>query len=81
MDAATEARHPLPVHIRAMLHAGWASVLTLTAAGRRTLTDVTTRAGDRLEWTPEEIAAFTALMRRFSADLMSRYDQPLEAAR
>ena len=65
---------------------GRASVLSLTGTGRRTLTDVTDWADDRLagalqEWTPEEIATFTALMRRFSADLMSRYDQPLEAAR
>jgi DNA-binding MarR family transcriptional regulator len=65
---------------------GRASVLSLTPLGRQTLTDVTAWADDRLaaalqEWRPDEIAAFTALMRRFSADLMSRYDQPLEAAR
>jgi len=65
---------------------GRASVLSLTAVGHRTLTDVTTWADERLaaaleEWTPEEITAFTALMRRFSADLMSRHHQPLEAAR
>ena len=65
---------------------GRASVLTLTALGRQTLIEVTTWADERLadalkEWTPEDVTVFTALMQRFSADLMSRYDQPLEAAR
>ncbi|UQU65153.1 MarR family transcriptional regulator [Couchioplanes caeruleus] len=63
-----------------------ASVLSLTPLGRQTLDDVTAWADDRLadalqEWHPDEIATFTALMRRFSTDLTSRYDQPLEAAR
>ncbi|MEV4704594.1 MarR family transcriptional regulator [Actinoplanes sp. NPDC049316] len=65
---------------------GRASVLSLTPLGRQTLSDVTAWADDRLadalkEWRPDELAAFTALLRRFSTDLMSRYDQPLEAAR
>ncbi|BCJ53518.1 hypothetical protein Asp14428_49930 [Actinoplanes sp. NBRC 14428] len=67
-------------------HDGRASVLGLTPDGRRVLGGVTAWTDERLadalkEWNTEDIVVFTALLRRFSADLMSRHHQPLEAAR
>ena len=65
---------------------GRASVLGLTAAGRRALGDALAWSDARLadalkEWSPEDITVFTALLQRFSSDLMSRHHQPLEAVR
>ncbi len=65
---------------------GRASVLTLTADGRQTLDEVFGRLDDHLadvleEWSFDDVAAFTALMHRFTTDLMSRHHHPLEAAR
>ncbi|WP_306214098.1 MarR family winged helix-turn-helix transcriptional regulator [Actinoplanes sp. RD1] len=65
---------------------GRASVLTLTPAGARALDEIAGWYDQQLaealrEWTPEDIAVLTALMRRLSTDLMSRHDHPLEAAR
>lgn len=65
---------------------GRASVLALTPHGRQTLAEVQSWADESLaealrDWSPEDIAVFGALMRRFATDLMNRYDQSLEAAR
>ncbi|MFI5932365.1 MarR family winged helix-turn-helix transcriptional regulator [Actinoplanes sp. NPDC051494] len=69
---------------------GRARALALTEHGTRTLDEVygwiDVRLAEALqEWTPEDLARCTALMRRFATDLMSRTttdsDQPLEAAR
>jgi DNA-binding MarR family transcriptional regulator len=55
---------------------GRASVLTVSAAGRSALDDVLTHYERRLaaalrDWSPEELAAFTAMSRRFAHDLMT----------
>jgi DNA-binding MarR family transcriptional regulator len=65
---------------------GRASVLALTPEGRRTLDEVNGWMDDRLadalkDWSPEDIAVFSALMQRFATDLMTRHDQTLEVAR
>ncbi len=65
---------------------GRASVLTVTPRGRQTLDDFSRRADERLAdalraWSPEDIAILSALLQRFSADLMTRTDRTLEVAR
>ena len=65
---------------------GRASVLTVTPAGRHTLEEFTRLADERLadalrDWSPEDLTTFSALLRRFSTDLMTRTDRNLEAAR
>lgn len=65
---------------------GRASVLGLTPAGRRSLDDAMAWTDDRIagaleKWNSEDISVFTALLQRFSADLMSHHHRPLEAAR
>ncbi|MEV4635724.1 MarR family winged helix-turn-helix transcriptional regulator [Actinoplanes sp. NPDC049548] len=67
-------------------HDGRASVLGLTAAGRQALGDAMAWSDNRLaaaleNWSVADVSVFTALLQRFSADLMSHYEQPLEAAR
>jgi DNA-binding MarR family transcriptional regulator len=65
---------------------GRASVLSVTPRGQQTLDDFNRLADERLadalrEWSPQDIAAFSALLQRFSTDLMTRTDRTLEAAR
>ncbi|MFI7543151.1 MarR family winged helix-turn-helix transcriptional regulator [Actinoplanes sp. NPDC049599] len=65
---------------------GRASVLAVTEQGRQALDDFTRLADERLadalrEWRPEDIAVLSALLRRFSADLMPRTERTLEVAR
>jgi len=65
---------------------GRASVLTVTPLGRQALDEFNRLADERLagalrHWSPEDIAVLAALLRRFSADLMTRTDRPLEVAR
>jgi DNA-binding MarR family transcriptional regulator len=65
---------------------GRASVLSVTPLGRQTLDDFNRLADERLadalrEWSPEDIAVLSALLQRFSADLMTRTDRNLEVAR
>ena len=65
---------------------GRASVLTVTQTGKHTLEEFTRLADERLadalrDWSPEDISTFSALLRRFSTDLMTRTDRNLEAAR
>jgi len=65
---------------------GRASVLTVTQPGRQTLDDFNRLADARLAdalraWSPEDIAVLSALLGRFSADLMPRTDRNLEVAR
>ncbi|WP_305787378.1 MarR family winged helix-turn-helix transcriptional regulator [Symbioplanes lichenis] len=65
---------------------GRASVLTLTPAGAQALDEISGWYDRQLaealqDWTPEDMAVLTTLMRRLSTDLLSRHDQPLEAAR
>lgn len=65
---------------------GRASVLTVTRTGKHTLAEFTRLADERLadalrDWNPDDIAVLSALLRRFSTDLMTRTDRNLEAAR
>ncbi|GIE20348.1 hypothetical protein Ahu01nite_034500 [Winogradskya humida] len=65
---------------------GRASVLALSAHGRRTLDEIYGWIDDRLAvamqgWALDDIAVFTALMQRFSSDLTLKTLNPLEAAR
>ena len=65
---------------------GRASVLTVTSGGRQTLDDYHRLTDERLAdalsaWTPEDIATFSALLRLFATDLMTRTDRNLEVAR
>jgi DNA-binding MarR family transcriptional regulator len=65
---------------------GRASVLALTPLGRQTLADVHGWADQRLadalrDWSLDDLTTFSALLRRFATDLMTRYDQTLEVAR
>jgi DNA-binding MarR family transcriptional regulator len=55
---------------------GRASVLAATESGRRALDEVLTSHDHRLadalrDWTPDELRTFTALLRRFTGDLMT----------
>jgi DNA-binding MarR family transcriptional regulator len=65
---------------------GRASTLGLTSHGREVLSDVTGwydhQLADALkDWSREDLAALSALLQRFSDDLLSRNHNPLEAAR
>jgi DNA-binding MarR family transcriptional regulator len=65
---------------------GRASVLTVTPGGRQILDDYHRLTDERLadalrDWAPEDIATFSALLRRFANDLMTRTDRNLEVAR
>jgi DNA-binding MarR family transcriptional regulator len=65
---------------------GRASVLSATPRGRQTLDDFNRLADERLAdalrgWSPEDIAVLSALLHRFSTDLMTRTDRNLEVAR
>lgn len=66
---------------------GRASTLALTPHGREVLGDVSAWYDEQLaaalkDWSPEDVAALSALLRRFCADLITRYHtNPLEAAR
>src|SRR5690348_10667814 len=68
---------------------GRASVLTLTDRGRSMLTGFTAWYGDQLaaalrDWSNEDLAAFAAMLQRFSDDLIrsaGRRTPTLEAAR
>jgi DNA-binding MarR family transcriptional regulator len=66
---------------------GRASTLALTPPGREVLTGVSAWYDEQLaaalkDWTPEDMAALSALLHRFCADLVNRYHtKPLEAAR
>ena len=65
---------------------GRASTLALTPHGRAALDDVTGWYDEELaaalkDWSTEDMAALSALLRRFSDDLTTRYTKPLEAAR
>ena len=64
---------------------GRASTLALTAHGRAVLDDTNTWYEEQLAealkgWSTEDLATLSALLQRFSDDLMNRYN-PLEAAR
>jgi DNA-binding MarR family transcriptional regulator len=68
---------------------GRASVLALTDRGRAVLTGLSAWYGDLLaaalsDWSDEDLAAFAAMLQRFSDDLIcsaARRTPPLEAAR
>jgi DNA-binding MarR family transcriptional regulator len=68
---------------------GRASVLALTDRGRAVLTGLSSWYGDLLasalrDWSDEDLAAFAAMLQRFSDDLLrsaARRTSPLEAAR
>jgi DNA-binding MarR family transcriptional regulator len=65
---------------------GRASTLALTPHGRQVLGDVSDWYDDQLaealkDWSPEDMAALSALLRRFCDDLMNRFTKPLEVAR
>jgi DNA-binding MarR family transcriptional regulator len=65
---------------------GRACVLTVTSRGRQTLDDYHRLADEQLAaafqaWAPEDVAALSALLRRFATDLMTRTDRNLEVAR
>jgi DNA-binding MarR family transcriptional regulator len=67
---------------------GRASVLALTPHGRQTLAEAMAWTDDRLaaalrDWSAEDVATLSALMRRFSTALLTQYDndQTLEVAR
>jgi DNA-binding MarR family transcriptional regulator len=65
---------------------GRASVLQLTSHGREALAALNGWLDDRFasalaDWTPEDLALLKALIQRFSADLMTSYNHPMEAAR
>jgi DNA-binding MarR family transcriptional regulator len=65
---------------------GRACVLTVTPRGRQTLDDYHRLADEHLAaalhaWAPEDVAALSALLRRFATDLMTRTDRNLEVAR
>ncbi|GAA3339385.1 hypothetical protein GCM10020358_22970 [Amorphoplanes nipponensis] len=65
---------------------GRASVLTVTPQGGQTLDDFHRLADERLAdalrgWSAEDVDAFSAMLRRFATDLMTRTDRTLEAAR
>jgi DNA-binding MarR family transcriptional regulator len=65
---------------------GRAGTLALTAHGREVLSDVMgwydQQLADALQdWSPANMATLSALLQRFSDDLMYRYHNPLEAAR
>jgi DNA-binding MarR family transcriptional regulator len=66
---------------------GRASTLALTPHGHEVLSDVSGWYDEQLaaalrDWSPEDMATLSALLRRFCADLMNRYHtKPLEAAR
>jgi len=65
---------------------GRASVLAMTPRGRQALDTVDHWVDERLaealrDWSPEDVATFSALLQRFTTDLSPRTERNLEVAR